>query len=144
MHKELAEDSYLIKRRQNNSFWQKVFTHRELIAAITSGVIILTTWSLTNYLPHSLWIALHIIAFLIGGYAEGKEGILDTIENKKLNVELLMIIAAIGSAAIGYWTEGAILIFIFAFAGALETYTLNRSNSEISSLMNRSEERRVG
>src|SRR5699024_6858286 len=48
----------------------------------------------------------------------------------------LMIIAAIGSAAIGYWTEGAILIFIFAFAGALETYTLNKSNAEISSLMN--------
>lgn len=110
--------------------------HGELIAALSSGVIILTTWSLTNYLPHSLWISLHIIAFLIGGFAEGKEGILDTIENKKLNVELLMIIAAIGSAAIGYWTEGAILIFIFAFAGALETYTLNKSNAEISSLMN--------
>jgi len=135
MHKELTEDSHLIKRNKNYSFWQKLFVHRELVAAITSGVIILTTWSLTNYLPHSVWITLHIIAFLIGGYAEGKEGILDTIENKKLNVELLMIIAAIGSAAIGYWTEGAILIFIFAFAGALETYTLNKSNAEISTLM---------
>lgn len=114
------------------TFWQK---HSELIAAITSGVIILTTWSLTNHLPHSIWVTLHIIAFVVGGYAEGKEGILDTIENKKLNVELLMIIAAIGSAFIGYWTEGAVLIFIFAFAGALETYTLNKSNAEISSLM---------
>src|SRR5690625_6043660 len=66
--------------------------HGELIAALLSGLIILTTWSLTNYLPHFLWISLHIIAFLIGGFAEGKEGILDTIENKKLNVELLMII----------------------------------------------------
>src|SRR5699024_11105981 len=36
---------------------------------------------------------------------------------------------------IGYWTEGAILIFIFALSGALETYTLNKSNKEISSLM---------
>src|SRR5699024_11189720 len=33
------------------------------------------------------------------------------------------------------WTEGAILIFIFSLAGALETYTLNKSNEEISSLM---------
>src|SRR5699024_11575924 len=32
-------------------------------------------------------------------------------------------------------TEGAILIFIFALSGALETYTLNKSNKEISSLM---------
>src|SRR5690625_5743378 len=46
-----------------------------------------------------------------------------------------MILAAIGSASIGYWTEGAILIFIFALSGALETYTLNKSNKEISSLM---------
>src|SRR5699024_53006 len=81
--------------------------HEELLASLLSKLIILTTSSLTDYLPHSLWISLHIIAFLIGGFAEGKEGILDTIENKKLNVELLMIIAAIGSAAIGYWTEGA-------------------------------------
>ena len=46
-----------------------------------------------------------------------------------------MIIAAIGSAVIGYWTEGAILIFIFALSGALESYTMNKSRKEISSLM---------
>src|SRR5690625_4849277 len=137
-----VKEKRIIKLHHNCS--QLIKKHGKLIVALLSRVIIITTWSLTNYLPQSLWISLHIIAFLIGGFAEGKEGILDTIENKKLNVDLLMIIAAIGSAAIGYWTEGAILIFIFAFAGALETYTLNRSNSEISSLMNRSEERRVG
>src|SRR5699024_3974724 len=57
------------------------------------------------------------------------------IKNKELNVELLMIFAAIGASAIGFWTEGAILIFIFALAGALETYTLNKSDQEISRLM---------
>src|SRR5690625_4902520 len=109
--------------------------HGELIAALTSGAIILTTWSLSNVLPNSLWIILHIIAFIIGGYAQAKEGILSTIEEKELNVELLMVIAAIGSASIGYWTEGAILIFIFSLAGALETYTINKSDKEISLLM---------
>ena len=59
------------------------------------------------------------------------EGITDTIEKKELNVELLMVIAAIGAASIGYWIEGAILIFIFAFAGALETYTMNKSKMRI-------------
>src|SRR5690625_4557918 len=120
---------------ESESFWKKGDDNKELIASLSSGAIILITWFLTDYIPHSLWITLHLIAFLIGGYAEAKEGILDTLENKKLNVELLMIIAAIGSAAIGYWTEGAILIFIFSLAGALETYTLNKSNQEISSLM---------
>nr|WP_273841857.1 heavy metal translocating P-type ATPase [Halalkalibacter alkalisediminis] len=46
-----------------------------------------------------------------------------------------MILAAIGSALIGYWMEGAILIFIFSLSGALETYTVNKSHREISALM---------
>lgn len=124
-----------IKGQKETSIYKRILPHIELIAAITSGVIIAITWSLTSFLPPFLWISLHLIAFLIGGYAQAKEGILDTIENKKLNVELLMVIAAIGSALIGFWTEGAILIFIFSLAGALETYTLNKSNKEISLLM---------
>ncbi len=71
----------------------------------------------------------------IGGYAKAKEGIEETIKERALNVEMLMVLAALGSTIIGYWTEGAILIFIFALSGALETYTMNRSNKEISSLM---------
>lgn len=124
-----------MKTKDQNNKLNFIKKHGELIAAILSGAIILTTWLMTAILPHSLWVTLHIIAFIIGGFAKAKEGILDTIENKDLNVELLMIIAAIGAASIGYWTEGAILIFIFSLAGALETYTLNKSNEEIKSLM---------
>lgn len=46
-----------------------------------------------------------------------------------------MIMAAIGSALIGYWMEGAILIFIFGISGALETYAMNKSKKEITALM---------
>ncbi|MFC7061897.1 heavy metal translocating P-type ATPase [Halobacillus seohaensis] len=110
--------------------------HIELFAALFSGVILLFTWIFSNSITSYLFIILHIIAFIIGGYAKAKEGITETIQAKELNVELLMIFAAIGSASIGYWTEGAILIFIFALSGALETYTMNKSDKEISSLIN--------
>jgi len=109
--------------------------HAELIAAIVSGIIILAAWIFKNEVSYSFWITLNLAAFAIGGYAKAKEGITETIEHKELNVELLMFLAAIGSAAIGYWTEGALLIFIFSLSGALETYTMNKSNKEISSLM---------
>src|SRR5690625_2332678 len=109
--------------------------HKELIAALLSGLLILTAWLFKEHFSSTIWIVIHICAFVIGGYAKAKEGITETIHHRELNVEMLMILAAIGSAIIGYWTEGAILIFIFALAGALETYTLNRSNKEISSLM---------
>ena len=116
-------------------FFQKIQEHIELIAALLSGVIILTTWLLAGYIDRSTFVILHLFAFTIGGYAKAKEGIEETIAHKELNVEMLMVFAAVGSAAIGYWTEGAILIFIFALSGALETYTMNKSNKEISSLM---------
>ncbi|WP_174615946.1 heavy metal translocating P-type ATPase [Virgibacillus ihumii] len=120
----------------NTSFFSRVSPHLELIAALFSGFLILVTWLLGDRLSDTLWVVLHLIAFVVGGYAKAKEGIQETIANKELNVEMLMIFAAIGSAAIGYWTEGAILIFIFALSGALETYTMNKSNKEISALMN--------
>ncbi|WP_153733550.1 heavy metal translocating P-type ATPase [Sporosarcina obsidiansis] len=107
----------------------------ELIAAILSGIFILIAWLLSKNGTDTFSIILYVVAFLIGGYAKAKEGIEETIKNKELNVEMLMIFAAIGSGIIGYWAEGAILIFIFAISGALETYTLNKSHKEISSLM---------
>ncbi|MEC5424171.1 heavy metal translocating P-type ATPase [Virgibacillus sp. C22-A2] len=113
----------------------KIKEHRELIAAIFSGLLILITWALGDYLSPFFWVTFHLTAFVVGGYAKAKEGISETIANRELNVEMLMVFAAIGAASIGYWTEGAILIFIFALSGALETYTLNKSNQEISSLM---------
>ncbi|ARI78373.1 heavy metal translocating P-type ATPase [Halobacillus mangrovi] len=109
--------------------------HAELIAALLSGLLVLIAWMGESYFTASTYVTLHIIAFVIGGFAKAKEGLEETVKEKELNVELLMILAAIGSASIGYWTEGAILIFIFALSGALETYTMNKSQKELSSLM---------
>lgn len=78
---------------------------------------------------------LYVLAFIIGGFASAKEGLETLIYERDLDVNFLMIFAAIGAASIGYWTEGAILIFIFSLSGALETYTMNRSHRDISALM---------
>ena len=121
--------------REYLSLNEKISEHKELIAALVSGVIILFAWRMESTGLMTSAILAYLSAFVIGGYAKAKEGIIDTIENKSLNVEILMILAAIGSAIIGYWTEGAILIFIFALSGALETYAMNKSHREISSLM---------
>ena len=121
--------------REKLSLNEKISEHKELIAALVSGVIILLAWRMESTGQMTAAITAYLTAFILGGYAKAKEGILDTIENKSLNVEILMILAAIGSAIIGYWTEGAVLIFIFALSGALETYAMNKSHREISSLM---------
>ncbi|PKG23037.1 heavy metal translocating P-type ATPase [Niallia nealsonii] len=123
------------KQLTESSFFEKIMPHAELIAAGLSGILIVVGWLFAHFEDKPLSITAYILAFIIGGFAKAKEGIEETIANKELNVEMLMVFAAIGSAIIGYWTEGAILIFIFAVSGALETYTMNKSHKEISSLM---------
>ncbi|PFA20409.1 heavy metal translocating P-type ATPase [Bacillus cereus] len=116
--------------------WIQTFQkHYELIFAILSGVFILAGWLFTKNEATNAGISFYILAYIIGGYAKAKEGIEDTIEEKELNVEMLMLFAAIGAAIIGYWAEGAILIFIFALSGAMESYTLSKSQKEISALL---------
>lgn len=109
--------------------------HGEMTAAIVSGILIVIGWVLMNQDYSEFGIGSFILAYVIGGFAKAKEGIEETIKEKELNVEMLMLLAAIGSAIIGYWLEGALLIFIFALSGALETYTMNRSERELTSLM---------
>ena len=124
-----------VELQDENSLLGKLVPHTELVAAITCGLLIATGAFLDHLDMNTASIFAFISAFLIGGFAKAKEGIEATIHDKELNVEMLMIFAAIGSAIIGYWTEGAMLIFIFAISGALETYTMNKSRKEISSLM---------
>lgn len=134
--KAISSTKHKYKKGKNStSLLNKYKPYVELIAAIASGILIAVGWLLGHLSADTTSIIAYILAFLIGGYAKAKEGIEETIANRELNVEMLMIFAAIGSAIIGYWTEGAILIFIFALSGALETYTMKKSQKEISSLM---------
>lgn len=77
-----------------------------------------------------------LLAFIIGGYQSAKEGLTELFVDKHLSVDLLMILAAIGSGLIGYWMEGALLIFIFSLSSTLEELAMEKSRNAIASLMN--------
>lgn len=119
----------------SNEFKVWIVRHLEMIAVVLSGLLIICGWLTSTLGWPAVSAVLYLASFMIGGYAKAKEGIEELIEHKVLNVNILMILAAVGSAAIGYWTEGAILIFIFALSGALETYVTNKSMLEVSKLM---------
>ena len=75
------------------------------------------------------------LAIFFLGFFAAKNAIVDTVKSKSPNVDLLMILAAIGAIIINYESEGAVLLLIFAGAEALEDYASNKSTSAISELM---------
>lgn len=106
----------------------------EAAAAAISGILLIAGW-IAGHLSVLSADLIYTFSFIIGGYASAKDGILTLVQDHDLDVNLLMIFAAVGAASIGYWAEGAALIFIFSLSGALETYTNHKSSSEISALM---------
>lgn len=79
-------------------------------------------------------ISFYIAIFFLGFFA-AKNAIVETIKLKSPNVDLLMILAAIGAVLINYESEGAVLLLIFAAAEVLEDYASNKSTRAISELM---------
>ncbi|MDF9843088.1 MULTISPECIES: heavy metal translocating P-type ATPase [unclassified Paenibacillus] len=106
----------------------------EMQAALGSGLLMLIAWAASGW-SEVLSIVLYVISYTVGGWIKAKEGVETLVKERDLDVNLLMIAAALGAASIGYWNEGAMLIFIFAMSGALESYTMERSKKDISALM---------
>ncbi len=78
---------------------------------------------------------LFLVGYVAGGYRQAIEGTTKLFIERELDVDLLMVVAAIGAAAIGYWFDGALLIFIFALSGTLEGYASARTQRDIEALM---------
>lgn len=76
-----------------------------------------------------------IAAFIVGGHSNAIEGFKELFVERKLTIDLLMFLAAVGASVIGYWMEGALLIFIFSLADSLETMAQAKSRNAISALM---------
>ncbi|WYT54810.1 heavy metal translocating P-type ATPase [Paenibacillus sp. FSL K6-1217] len=111
-----------------------MLSNSEMQAALGSGLIMLVAWATSGW-SEVLSVILYVISYTLGGWMKAKEGVETLVKERDLDVNLLMIAAALGAASIGYWNEGAMLIFIFALSGALESYTMERSKKDISALL---------
>ncbi len=76
----------------------------------------------------------HVLAYLAGSWFAAEET-WEKFREGKVDVHFLMLAVAAGAAAIGQWTEGVVLLFLFAFAGALEHFAMERTQREIRSLI---------
>jgi Cd2+/Zn2+-exporting ATPase len=102
----------------------------QLAAAMLCGVLGLTA----RFLLTGQWsVAAYVFAYLAGGFYPAAE-VWERLQKRTIDVHFLMIFVAAGAASIGAWGEGATLLFLFSFSGALEHYALGRTQKEIRSL----------
>jgi Zn2+/Cd2+-exporting ATPase len=116
--------------------------HRETVAAAVCAILLLSGWLALHASWQVLGLCLLPLAYIIGGYNSAIEGLTTLWVEKELDVDLLMIVAALGAAGLGWWKQdyeliidGAVLILIFAISGALEGYAMARTERSIRSLM---------
>jgi Zn2+/Cd2+-exporting ATPase len=103
--------------------------NKELLLAGVTLVALLIGWvggSLTGALPAWAVTAAALVAFGAGGYS-GLMGAIEQAKEGKLDIDFLMIAAALGAALIGEWEEGALLLFLFTLSGALEEFAMDRT-----------------
>ena len=84
--------------------------------------------------PPWTWWALYLACYVTGGWEPGWAG-LQALRAKTLDVDLLMVAAAIGAAAIGQVMDGGLLIVIFATSGALEALATARTEDSVRGLL---------
>ncbi|MGD2049187.1 MAG: cation-translocating P-type ATPase, partial [Chloroflexota bacterium] len=76
----------------------------------------------------------YVIAYITGGLFGLRAG-LESLRNRAIDVDILMILAALGAAYVGAAFEGAMLLFLFSLSNVLQNYALGRTRSAIRSLM---------
>ncbi|MCH6166910.1 heavy metal translocating P-type ATPase [Pseudonocardia alaniniphila] len=92
--------------------------------------------------PVVLWWGLYLGCYLAGGWEPASAG-LRALRQRTLDVDLLMIVAALAAAAIGQVFDGALLIVIFATSGALEAVATRRTADSVRALLDLAPERAV-
>jgi len=85
---------------------------------------------------------LFALCYAAGGWEPGLAG-LQALRQRVLDVDVLMVVAALAAAAIGQVFDGALLIVIFATSGALEAAMTSRTAASVRALLDVAPERAV-
>lgn len=103
-------------------------------------VVLTLAFLLTSIVGESLgWsrelvLVLDIASYVFGGIF-GAKGALEALRERRIDVDMLMILAALGAAAVDQWHEGATLLFLFSLSNVLQDYAIGRSRQAIRALL---------
>lgn len=118
---------------------QPFLKRKTVVRTVVSAVLLLTGW-LFELLGFGAGAAvppasgMFGLAILIGGYSLFLQG-LRNLSRLQFDIKTLMTIAILGASALGQWSEGATVVFLFAVSEALESYSMDKARKSIRSLM---------
>jgi Cd2+/Zn2+-exporting ATPase len=119
-------------------FWSRVRSGslNEEISAALGFVFLIASFVCEKSLGSS---AVATLSLYAGAYIFcGQQGVRSAIASLRggvLDVDVLMVLAAIGAGIVGQPFEGALLLFLFAFSNVLQSYALERTQRAIHSLL---------
>jgi Cd2+/Zn2+-exporting ATPase len=103
-----------------------------IISGVFTGVSLLFQWQ-NLFAPYGK-AAAAVMGILAGGWFIFPKAI-RALRHVSLDMNVLMSVAVIGAAAIGEWTEGAAVVFLFALSELLEGFSVARARRAIQSLL---------
>ncbi|MEJ2357397.1 MAG: cation-translocating P-type ATPase [Deinococcales bacterium] len=105
-----------------------------VLTALTAGGLLAGVVATFAHAPTALTTGLFAVAYLAGGVPAGWDA-LKELRHRHLDIDLLMVLAALAAAAVGEVRDGAILLFLFSLAGTLEDYAMGNTKRAVVSLM---------
>ncbi len=105
----------------------------EAVCMVLTFVFMITGWAAGAFAP-ALRGGLYVGAYLAGGYFGVRAG-LQSLRQWTIDVDLLMVLAALGAAVVNAPFEGAMLLFLFSLSNVLQAYAIDRTRKAIKSLM---------
>ncbi len=106
--------------------------------AICVGVTFVAMFAglLTSQAQLPAWLPslFYLIAYVAGGIFGVQAG-LESLRQRRVDVDLLMVLAALGAVVLGAPFEGAMLLFLFSLSNVLQDYALGRTRGAIQALM---------
>lgn len=124
------------KRPPAPQSWAGLRGEQRLQAVFTILTLVLLVYSIAagylSFLPDHAVIAW--LTYFFGGFWATREA-LPKLLRLNLDVDFLMVFAALGAAVIGEWHEGATLLFLFSLSNVLQAYAMDRSRSAVRDLM---------
>ena len=109
--------------------------NREILFSSLAGTFLLIGWlsGYSNNIPTSFSLALYLASYILAGHDIARHA-LAALRYRRFDTDLLMLVAALGAAALGSFAEGALLLFLFSLGHALEDKALDRTRKAIHAL----------